>query len=1212
MKCLFQGNLTKLHPLQHKARKHRGFGSHSRNSKTPSHHSQAPKEMSSPARRRQKRFMSYPRYVEVMVAMDSQMEQHHGRNLQHYILTLIAIVASIFRDPSIGNQVNIVLVKLIVIHDKQEGPSMSFNAAKTLSSFCIWQQAQNNHDDNHHDHYDTAILITREDICRARNKCDTLGLAEVGTICDPYRSCSINEDNGLSTAFTIAHELGHVFNMPHDDNYKCQEAGLKKQFHVMAPTLNYNTNPWTWSSCSRKYISEFLDTGYGECLLDEPRARPYDLPQRSAGQLFDANRQCELMFGPGSQVCPYMKQCKRLWCSSAAGTHRGCRTQHMPLADGTDCGAGMHCWHGMCVPREPEMQPVGGAWGMWAPFSACSRTCGSGIRSSMRDCNNPQPRQGGKYCIGRHTRFRSCNTEACEQGLGFREQQCSAYDGKHFNINGLPTNTRWVSKYSGILQKDRCKLFCRAASTTAYYQLRDRVIDGTPCDPGSTDVCVQGLCRQAGCDHVLGSKVRRDKCGVCGGDNTLCRTVSGTFNTVIYGYNEVVKIPAGATNIDVRQQSFSGGPDDDNYLALKKSQGEFVLNGEFVVSVYKREVKVRGAVLEYSGSDNAVERINCTERIDEDIFLMVLAVGKLFGPDIRYSFSIPAANKVERYMWDANGEWTDCTKVCQGEQTRRLLCVRESDHTIVSSNHCSHLRRPVPSSQPCNTDCKVRWEVGERGECSSRCGPGQRVLKVLCIRYDQDQRNRAVMKDEVCQHLTRPSNREACDGDCRHAAWQYSAWSQCSRNCGGGSRSRDTACVDSSGQRVADNECGSQHQLNVETCGQGPCPEWVISSWSECMVTCGRGLQRRGVSCRLGDETWRDTMCDYDTRPESTRPCKLPDCALWQVGSWGECSVTCGHGYNVRAVRCFAGGYSQELHDDHCNAATHPTDTQNCQINPCASVSNGITSGTEPQQTQWRFGSWTQCSASCGQGSRKRYVSCRDPRGGVASEAQCAHMQRPAETEVCMVAPCGRWQAGEWSPCSASCGQGQVTRQVQCLGPTHHPLDESECSREDKPVRSRDCSDPPCTSPHHDFAQPPLDSGGEGEPDGPGFRQWRTGPWGACSSTCVGGFQQRVVVCQDKAGQVAHHCPEAEQPEEIRICQAGPCPHWNYGSWSECSKSCGGGLRSRMVVCQLPSGMQLPDQSCEVLERPPNLKRCISHPCSRSPHAHSFWPSWRP
>jgi len=32
------------------------------------------------------------------------------------------------------------------------------------------------------------------------------------------------------------------------------------------------------------------------------------------------------------------------------------------------------------------------------------------------------------------------------------------------------------------------------------------------------------------------------------------------------GYNVVVRIPSGATNIDVRQHSYSGKPEDDNYL----------------------------------------------------------------------------------------------------------------------------------------------------------------------------------------------------------------------------------------------------------------------------------------------------------------------------------------------------------------------------------------------------------------------------------------------------------------------------------------------------------------------------------------------------------------------------------------------------------------------------------------------------------------------
>lgn len=49
------------------------------------------------------------------------------------------------------------------------------------------------------------------------------------------------------------------FNVPHDDSFKCKETGIKHQYHVMAPTLNYHTSPWTWSRCSQKYITEFLE-----------------------------------------------------------------------------------------------------------------------------------------------------------------------------------------------------------------------------------------------------------------------------------------------------------------------------------------------------------------------------------------------------------------------------------------------------------------------------------------------------------------------------------------------------------------------------------------------------------------------------------------------------------------------------------------------------------------------------------------------------------------------------------------------------------------------------------------------------------------------------------------------------------------------------------------------------------------------------------------
>lgn len=78
-------------------------------------------------------------------------------------------------------------------------------ASKMLTDFCRIKNEKFKHD------HDTALLLTREQICRnpSETKCDTLGLAELGTICRK-ESCSLVQDNGLSAAFTIAHELGHM------------------------------------------------------------------------------------------------------------------------------------------------------------------------------------------------------------------------------------------------------------------------------------------------------------------------------------------------------------------------------------------------------------------------------------------------------------------------------------------------------------------------------------------------------------------------------------------------------------------------------------------------------------------------------------------------------------------------------------------------------------------------------------------------------------------------------------------------------------------------------------------------------------------------------------------------------------------------------------------------------------------------------------------
>ncbi len=111
---------------------------------------------------------------------------------------------------------------------------------------------------------------------------------------------------------------------------------------------------------------------------------------RQPGELFDMDLQCELVFGPSSKICPYMPVCKRLWCtiSSDGG---GCRTQHMPWADGTPCAQNKWCQQGECVAiKRIESHPIDGQWGPWNSYSQCSRNCGGGIQRSFRECDQPK------------------------------------------------------------------------------------------------------------------------------------------------------------------------------------------------------------------------------------------------------------------------------------------------------------------------------------------------------------------------------------------------------------------------------------------------------------------------------------------------------------------------------------------------------------------------------------------------------------------------------------------------------------------------------------------------------------------------------------------------------------------------------------------------------------------------------------------------------
>lgn len=72
------------------------------------------------------------------------------------------MAARIYKHPSIRNSINLVVVKVLIVEEEGWGPEVSDNGGLTLRNFCNWQRRFNKPSDRHPEHYDTAILFTRQ------------------------------------------------------------------------------------------------------------------------------------------------------------------------------------------------------------------------------------------------------------------------------------------------------------------------------------------------------------------------------------------------------------------------------------------------------------------------------------------------------------------------------------------------------------------------------------------------------------------------------------------------------------------------------------------------------------------------------------------------------------------------------------------------------------------------------------------------------------------------------------------------------------------------------------------------------------------------------------------------------------------------------------------------------------------------------------------
>ncbi|XP_014668657.1 PREDICTED: A disintegrin and metalloproteinase with thrombospondin motifs 6-like [Priapulus caudatus] len=741
-------------------------------------------------RRRRKRSVSREYFVETLVVVDKRMVGYHGnQEIEPYVLTVMNIVAKLYRHESIGNSVSIVITRLVLLTEDQPDLSISHHADRSLDSFCRWQSTINpavgskRKEDQGLAHHDNAVLITRYDICTYKNRpCGTLGLAPVAGMCEPDRSCSISEDIGLASAFTIAHEIGH-------------------------------------------------------------------------------NKLREL--------------CTELWCINYQGR---CVTNSIPAADGTNCSTSRTqdgwCYQGDCIAKGYRPSAVDGGWSDWSSWDMCTRTCGGGVEKSQRNCDKPRPMNDGKYCLGERVRYRSCNAHDCPiNSTDFRAIQCASYN--HIPFRKVYYN--WVP-FTGSQVKP-CALNCLADGHHFYTERAPKVIDGTRCYPGQLDMCVNGDCKTVGCDGILNSNTVEDKCRVCGGDGSTCRTISGEIDsilpqggsghaacsrcmngslhgvrgflrklldiplslvnvenstdiaghvrrvrvqivetaainyipccvhTVIYtarlpivlgsghaacsrcmngslhgvrGYVEVIHIPKGAVYIDIREVGTTR-----NYLSLKTTGEKYYINGAWTID-WPRMFEVAGTVFEYKRPEHTPEVLTARGPTTEDLVVMVLV--QELKVAVRYQYNIPVDNdsgEPVKYSWQYT-LWTECSQSC-------------------GSGNYNYL------------DCKRKWL------CPLTCGSNVTATRgVHCVRGDTG----ATVDDSFCIRNERPASKTKCNTtECPPAAWKTGDWSQCSVSCGNGIKRRNVACKSHAGENS--NTCAkSKRPVDQEMCGAS-CTECV-------------------------------------------------------------------------------------------------------------------------------------------------------------------------------------------------------------------------------------------------------------------------------------------------------------------------------------------------------------------------------------------------